>query len=171
MTGKAVTRFWSDERGVSTIELGLVSALILVPLLLGATELGRRIWVRAQLDNAARAGIDYVMANHQASPSGTAIQNAVHSATYLGPAVTLSPLSGCGSAYYCYGCPISSGVTLSSTPTTCSAGGSSGTYAALTASYSYTPLFHGCGGMLPSSVCPLTSGPITLSTQAITRIQ
>jgi Flp pilus assembly protein TadG len=171
MTVKRITHFWSDESGASAIELGLVSALILVPLLLGGMELGRRIWATAQLDNAARAGIDYVMANHQTNPSGTAIQNATQSATYLGTAVTLSPLSGCDSAYYCYGCPTSSGVTLSSTSTTCAAGGSSGTYAALTASYSYNPLFQGCGGMLPAAVCPLTSGPITLSTQVITRIQ
>jgi Flp pilus assembly protein TadG len=171
MTHRTAKHFWSDESGASAIELGVVSALILVPLLLGGTELGRRIWARAQLDNAARVGINYVMANHQASPTGTAIQNAVQSATYLGTAVTLTAMSGCGSAYYCYGCPTSSGVTLSGTSTTCGAGGSSGKYAAMTASYSYTPLFQGCGHLLPSAVCPLTSAPITLSTQVVTRIQ
>ncbi len=55
---KSVLRLWCDESGASAIELALVSAFILVPLLLGATEIGRRIWVKAQLDNAVRAGVE-----------------------------------------------------------------------------------------------------------------
>lgn len=171
---KLTARLWSDEGGASAIELALISALILVPLLLGATELGRRIWVKAQLDNAVRVGIDYVMANGLSGTAitGTALQDAARSATSLGTAVTVAPPSACGSAYWCYGCPTSSGITLGgSLSSTCAGGGTAGTYAGLTASVSYTPLFHTCGGLLPAAVCPLTSAATTLSSGVVSRIQ
>ena len=172
MIKKLLAHLWSDESGASAIELALVAVFILVPLLLGSTELGRRIWVMSQLNNSVRVGMEYVLANHYTgSISGTSLQNAVRSATNLGTTVTVAPPSACGSAYSCFGCPVSSGVTLSSTSTTCAAGGTSGKYAGLTASYSYTPLFHACGGLVPESACPLTSAAITLSSTALARIQ
>jgi len=172
---KSVLRLWCDESGASAIELALVSALVLVPLLLGATELGRRVWVKSQLDNAVRVAMEYVMANHYTDSTnitGPELQNAARSATALGTAVTVLPPSACGSAYSCYGCPSSSGVTLGVTQTTtCTGGDTAGKYAGLTASYSYTPLFHACGGLLPTSVCPLTSTAMTLSSAVVARIQ
>lgn len=176
---KRLSRLWSDESGASAIELALLSALILVPLLLGSTEIGRRIWVKAQLDNAVRVGMDYVMANHKrctfsgsvmtCSFTGTDLQNAARSATSLVPAITVVPPTACGSVYACKGCPTSTGVTPQST--TCSDGSAAGLYAGLTASYSYTPLFHACGGLLPTSVCPLTSTAMTLSSAVVARIK
>jgi Flp pilus assembly protein TadG len=176
---KRLSRLWSDESGASAIELALLSALILVPLLLGSTEIGRRIWVKAQLDNAVRVGMDYVMANHKrctfsgsvmtCSFTGTDLQNAARSATSLVPAITVVPPTACGSVYACKGCPTSTGVTPQST--TCSDGSAAGLYAGLTASYSYTPLFHACGGLLSTSVCPLTSTAMTLSSAVVARIK
>jgi Flp pilus assembly pilin Flp len=171
---KKLTHLWSDESGASAIELALIAVFILVPLLLGSTELGRRIWVMSELNNAVRVGTEYVMANHLSGSgiTGTSLQNAVRTATNLGTAITIAPPSACGSAYSCFGCPTSSGVTLSSTSTTCGAGGTSGTYAGLTASVSYTPLFHACGSLLRDTwVCPLTTAASTLSSTAVARIQ
>ena len=180
---KSMLRFWSDESGVSAIEMALISAFILVPLLIGSLEIGRRIWVKAQLDNAVRAGMEYVLANHKSCPiisgvmtcnfTSTDLQNAARSATSLVPAITVAPPTACGSAYVCYGCPTSSGVTLGgSSTTTCSDGTTkAGKYAGLTASYSYTPWFHGCGGFLSTAVCPLGSGAITFSSAVVSRIQ
>ena len=42
MKKKLFARAWSDERGLAAIELALVTAVILVPLFIGATEIGRR---------------------------------------------------------------------------------------------------------------------------------
>jgi Flp pilus assembly pilin Flp len=169
---KLAQRLWLNESGISAIELALISALILVPVLLGSSEIGRRVWVKSELDNAVRVGIEYVMANHLTTVSGTAVQNAAQSATRLGTAVTVSPPSACGTAYSCFGCPTSSGVTLGGTSaTTCASGGTAGTYAGLTAQYSYTPLFAGCGGLLPTSVCPVTSAATVMSSFIFTRIQ
>ena len=39
---KKLARLWLDERGLAAIELALVTAVILVPLFLGVTEIGRR---------------------------------------------------------------------------------------------------------------------------------
>ncbi len=170
---KLLNRLGSDESGITAVEFALVLVFVLVPLLLGATELGRRIWVKAQFDDAAQAGLDYAVIKGCTSAStciftGDGIQNAVQSATSLSAAVSVSPPSGCGSAYYCYGCPTASGVTLSTTSTTCPDGGTSGTYAGLTANYTYTPLFGSCGNLLPSSIC--STATITWSSTVVARV-
>ncbi len=174
---KLLANLRSDESGISAVEFALVLALILAPLLLGATELGRRIWVKAEFDNAAQAGVHYAMIKgcinaSTCSFTGTGIQSAVQSATSLSTAVTVLPPSGCGgSAYYCYGCPASSGVTLSTSLQTCASGGTSGTYMGLTAQYIYTPLFSSCGNLLPTSICPLSkTATITWSETLLSRV-
>src|SRR5258706_4840034 len=115
---KSVLRLWCDESGASAIELGLIAAVILVPLLLGSTEIGRRIWVKSQLDNAVRVGLEYVLANRVSAPTASNVLSAAQSATSLVPAITVAPLSACGSNYVCYGCPTSSEVTLGGSPLT-----------------------------------------------------
>jgi len=172
---KLLNRFWRDEGGLSAIEFALVSTFILVPLLLGATELGNRAWIKSQFENAAQAGMDYALVKGCANATTCAftaagIQNAVQTASALGTAVTVAPPSGCGGAYQCYGCPSSSGVALSATSATCGAGGASGTYAGLTATYTYSPLLHSCGDWLPTSVCPASTATITWTATAIVRV-
>jgi Flp pilus assembly pilin Flp len=172
---RLLAQFWSDERGLSALEFALVSTFILVPLLLGATELGRRAWFKTQFENAVEAGMDYAALTGcpnencsilSSSSFTTGIVNAVHKATSLGTAVTVGPLAGCGGAYYCYGCPGGSGVSLTATSGTCGSGGTSGTYAGVTATYTYTPLFGACGGLLPSSICSNTAITWTVTTIA-----
>jgi hypothetical protein len=50
----------------------------------------------------------------------------------------------------------------------CGAGDTSGTYAGLTATYNYTPLFQSCGYLLPSSICSAT--PTTWTQTEVVRV-
>jgi Flp pilus assembly pilin Flp len=177
---RLLAHFWSDQRGLSAIEFALVSTFILVPLLLGATELGNRAWYKTQFENAAEAGMDYAALTRCptvgftqdcsifSTPEFTAgIVDAVQKATSLGNKVTVAPPGGCGGKYYCYGCPSGSGVALTATTSgNCGSGGTSGTYAGLTATYTYTPFFKACGDWLPSSICSGATTTWTVTTIA-----
>jgi Flp pilus assembly pilin Flp len=174
---KLLARFCSAEDGLSAIEFALVSTFILVPLLLGATELGRRAWMKVKFENAAQAGMDYAAltgcpnaqcATLSSSNFTAGIVNAVQTATLLGTAVTVAPPAACGGAYFCYGCPSGSGVSLTTTSGNCGSGGTSGTYAGLTATYTYTPLFSSCGNLLPSAIC--SGAPTTWTVTTIARV-
>jgi Flp pilus assembly pilin Flp len=170
---KLLLRFCCDDAGVSAVEFAMIAALILVPLMLGVSELGYRTWAKHQFEDAAQAGMDYAVVKKCASATScgfdaTGMQSAVQNATSLGTKVTVAPASGCGANYSCYGCPSGSGVTLSATSGNCANGGTSGTYAALTATYTYTPLFQACGDFLPSSLC--SSAPIKWTATAVARV-
>jgi Flp pilus assembly pilin Flp len=170
---KLLLRFCRDDAGVSAVEFALIATFILVPLMMGASELGYRAWSKQQLDDAAQAGMDYAIVKQCASGTtcgfdAAGIQNAVQTATKLGANVTVAPAAGCGANYFCFGCPNGAGVSLSSTSGNCTNGGASGTYAALTATYNYTPLFKACGDFLPSGLC--SSTPITWTVTAVARV-
>lgn len=174
---RLLAHFWSDERGLSAIEFALVATFILVPLLLGATELGRRSWTKTQFENAAQAGVDYAIfkkcstfttCSFTSADIVNAVQMTAAASSTLGANVTVAPPAACGGAYFCYGCPTASGVSLSAASTNCANGGTSGTYISLTATYSYTPLFQSCGDLLPSVIC--SSTPTTWTYSPISRI-
>src|SRR5450759_1148748 len=134
-------RLWSDESGASAIELALLTTFLLVPLLLGGTELGRRAWTKSQIDNAARAGTEYAFSHVRtsncaiSSADSTKINNAVADATSLTVTAT--------SSAYC-GCPTSSGVTVQADGSTCSDGMAAGDYVTVNATMTYIPLFSEC---------------------------
>jgi Flp pilus assembly protein TadG len=175
---RLLAHFWSDERGLSAIEFALVATFILVPLLLGATELGRRSWTKTQFENAAQSGVDYAIYKKCSTPTTCAFTNsdivnavqmtATASSALGANVVAVAPPAACGGAYYCYGCPSASGVSLSATSTNCANGGTSGTYISLTATYNYTPLFHSCGDLLPSVICSSTA--ITWTYSPVSRV-
>jgi Flp pilus assembly pilin Flp len=173
---KLLHRYCRDDSGLSAIEFALVATFVLIPLVLGVGELGRRAWTRQQFENAVQSGLDYALIAGCANATTCAItaagmQNAVHTATALGANITVAPPTACGGAYFCYGCPGGSGVTLSASPTTCGAGGTSGTYAGVTGTYTYTPMFHACGELLPTSVCPSSaSTTITWTFTTVARV-
>ena len=162
MKKKLLARLWSDERGLAAIELALVTAVVLVPLFIGATEMGRRAWMKSQLDNAARAGLEYALGLHTFNASS--ISSFVTSATSL-PAVTATPAP----TKSCM-CPSSSGLTPQECSGTCAGGGAPGSYVTVSASTAYTSLFHSCGPLIPTSVCPLSGGPTTVSSTATGRL-
>ena len=147
-----LARLLDDERGAVAIELAVISAFVLTPLLLGITELGHRIWTVTQVDNAASAGVDYAVAanTNAAAVNATSLTVTATSSTSLG-------------------CPTSTGVTLGST-NSCSDGTSAGTYVSVTATTSYIPLFQACGGLLPQSICPNTLSATSISATALARL-
>jgi hypothetical protein len=122
------------------IELALVTTFLLVPLLLGAAEIGNRAWTTSKIDNAARAGIEYAINNVKttncaiSSAVSTNINNAATSATSQ---VTATSNAFCG-------CPTLSGVTVQANGSTCSDGMAAGDYVTVNATMTYTPLFSGC---------------------------
>jgi Flp pilus assembly protein TadG len=153
-----LVRLCSDESGASAIELALVTTFLLVPLLLGGTEIGRRAWTKSQIENAARAGLEYAFTNVRttncaiSSDSSAKINNAAATATSL--TVTATSSTFCG-------CPTSSGVTVQANGSTCSDGMAAGDYVKVTATTTYTPLFSSCTWIgAPSKFCsviPLSS--------------
>lgn|SRR5262249_21951993 len=173
---KLLLRFWRDDSGLSALEFALVATFILVPLLLGASELGRRAWIKTQFEAAAQAGMDWAIVKGCANATTCAftaseMQNAVQTASALGTAVTVAAPAGCGGAYHCYGCPGTTGIILSATSGDCGSGGTSGTYAGVTTSYTYTPLFHACGDWLPVSICPSSAtATVTWTVTALSRV-
>jgi Flp pilus assembly protein TadG len=162
MKNTLVGRLWSDESGVSAVELALVASFIMVPLLLGATELGRHIWTTAKVDSAARTGFVFAtVQNTNTNVDNNAINTAIANATSLPVTVHSSKFSGC---------PTSTGVIPQASGTACTNGGTTGTYWSLTVTTSYLPLFHACRELLPQSVCPLTSSEVTLSSTVVFRV-
>ena len=177
---ESIARLWSDQGAITAVELALVAAFVLVPLLLGTVELGRNILTRMQLDNAASAGVEYAIAAAAAGQpfNATSISTAVTSATSLtGSTVGMvTPITATPAPSQACMCPTVTGlVAASGTPPscsgTCSSGGAPGTYVTVTAATSYTPLFHSCGGLLPANVCPLSGTATTYSSTAVARIQ
>jgi Flp pilus assembly protein TadG len=165
-----LVRLWSDESGASAIELALVTTFLLVPLLLGGAEIGRRAWTKSQIDNAARAGVEYAFSNVRttncpisSSDANTKINNAAASATLLTVTAT--------SSIFC-GCPTSSGVAVQAQGSTCSDGMAAGDYVTVKATMTYTPLFSGCKWMdAPSNtgIAPFCSA-FNLSSTKTTRL-
>ena len=129
--------------------------LILVPLFMGATELGRRAWTRSQLDNAAYAGVERALEQmelHASKISSAVAERNQASALRRRRAVRLQ-VSDLERPNHRkrerHGANMFRNMRRSGAP---------GKYVTVTATTTYTPLFHSCGGLLPTSVCPLSSG-------------
>jgi Flp pilus assembly protein TadG len=134
--------------GVSTVEFGLVAAL-LCWLVLGVIDLGVGFWQEMQVENAARAGAEYAVSTNNATSS--AIQTAVTSATGLsGISATPAPSRSC----YC--ADASSGLTSASCGSRCAAGGTAQHYWVVSAQKSYSTIFF----------WPAIPNPVTLSATA-----
>lgn len=145
------TSLWRNERGVSAVEFALISS-VLVFLLLAATDLALAIYTRAKIGNAARAGAEYA-AIYGWNSSG--ISTAVTSATSLN--VTATPSTYCG-------CANTSGVAQQTCGSTCTLGGSTGTYVSVTAAASYRPVLNAMWGSI------LTNNVLNMSATSVTRI-
>jgi Flp pilus assembly pilin Flp len=106
-----LVRLWSKESGAAAVELALLATFVFVPLVLGATELGHRTWMTAQVNTAARAGIEYAALY---GGNTNAINTAATSATRL----TVTAISSIFT-----GCPTSTGVTPQTNGSACANGG------------------------------------------------
>src|ERR1043166_7077655 len=132
-------RFPVDESGATAAEFALVAPFLCF-LLVGLIDFGMGYWEKIQVGNAARAGVQYVMANGW---NKTAISTAGTSATGLS-SISASPVPS-----QACGCPsASSGVVAASCGSSCTGGGVAGTYVTVNASATYSPLlpYHGIAG-------------------------
>ncbi len=125
-------RLVSAECGAAAIEFGLIASFLSL-LLIAVTDLGMGFWQKTQVGNAARAGAQYAIAKGW---NQSAITTAVTSATGLSTIqASPTPTQSCG-------CPnVSSGITAATCGTSCTGGGTAGTYVTVSAQASYSTLF------------------------------
>jgi Flp pilus assembly protein TadG len=118
-----------DAKGVSTIGFALVVSFLCL-LAVGVMDLGIALWDQMEVGNAARAGAEYA-ASYGCNQS--AIQTAATSATGLSSISAIASES-CG-------CPNSStGITSASCGSSCSGGGTAGTYVTVNTSATYSTI-------------------------------
>ncbi len=142
----ALLRLFDAQRGNVALETALI-APILITLAVGASDIGLGMRVQSEVSDAAQAGVEYV-ALHGYTSSG--VQTAATSATSLSVSVSSTTF---------YACPTGTDITPSAAGTACASGSTAGSYASVTASANYTPLFPIIWG----------SNPVTFSTKATTR--
>jgi Flp pilus assembly protein TadG len=158
------------EDGTALVEFALISAVLVIPLVIGLYDFGTALFQWMEVGNAARAGAEY--ATYNGSFNETSIVAAVTNATALSS--TIQPNTSQGTSpspaptEFC-GCPDATNgvVATTNTPpacgsTACSSGGFDGTYVTVTAQAQYTPIFP-YPGIVPT-------GGFTLSSQTTVRI-
>ena len=147
----AALRCLRRNEGVAAVEFAII-APVLVVILAMIADLGLGFRYQMQVGHAARAGLQYALNNGWNSASVIA---AVTSATGLtGISASPAPFTSCG-------CATGSGISAAACGSNCPTGGTAGTYVTVNASYAYTPI-------LPY---PSLSSPMTLTAQAVARIQ
>jgi Flp pilus assembly protein TadG len=58
---KALLRFVRDEQGGSMVEFAIVFTFMFLPLMFGAVEFGRGLWVKSTVTAAAREGVRWAI--------------------------------------------------------------------------------------------------------------
>ena len=152
-----------DKRGVATVELALVSTLV-VGMMLPLFDIGMGYYVRTQTHTAAEAGAEYAFIHGWSGTNSTVQSNmtaAVTSATNLSVSASPAPSLSCG----CVNGTTINAVTMtgsyqegdcanafpdSNNPTShnCPSPNNqvpAGAYVTVNAQASYTPLFHYLG--------------------------
>lgn len=134
------------ERGVSTIEFGVVAGALAL-MLLGVLDFGMGLWEKLEVADAVRAGAQYAAKSGYDSNN---IQAAETNSTTLSGLQTSAPteFSGCPDA--------TSGIT--NPP--CADGSTPGTYVSISASVNYSTIFS----------WPGISNPLTLASNVTIRI-
>jgi len=122
-----IRRLLRDQAGAMAVEFAVLGP-ILAFLLLMAADLGLALWQKAQVANAARAGVQYAAIHGWNS---SAITSAAQSANSLTVAVTPST--------YC-GCAGTNSIATQSCGSTCASGAAIGTYVSVTTQATYTPI-------------------------------
>src|SRR6478672_7473408 len=136
------------EDGASLIEFALISAVLIIPLVIGLYDFGTALFQWMEVGNAARAGAE--SATYRGSFDQTNIVAAVSNATALG-SIQPNPSQGASPSpaptQFC-GCPVAATgvVATANTPPACgstlrSSGGFAGTYVTVSAQAQHTPIF------------------------------
>jgi len=151
-----VSRFRSDERGVATVEMGIIGVMLMVALM-NAVDVGRYAFETGEVNAAAQAGAQaaYVACDPTHTPATLNcpdLEDAVTAAieaTRLGSAVTLKePVA---EAYYCVdtGRELQRVAGASSKPLTCSgvanaaANATPSLYLQVQVTHAFEPMFPG----------------------------
>ncbi len=140
-----------DRRGIAAVEFALFAPFLMTTMV-GLTDLGFGLYRAMQVDDAARAGLQYALVRGF-DASGISAQVAAVSQSI---AITAAPAP----QRYC-GCAGGSGVTTASCDSFCPDGSTAGTYVAVTASATY----------VPPIAFPLFPDSFPLSSTAIVRLQ
>lgn len=120
-----------DDNGMATAELAMVTPIFIL-FLVGGIDVGSAIHRNMQVQTAAHAGMQYVIARgYNTNGIASAVSNAT-SAT--GITMPEAPTQFCG-------CPTESGISTATCGTTCAIGGSAGTYARIKARGTYQTYF------------------------------
>ena len=143
--GRGFSQLFFEEKGTAAIEFGLVGGFLCF-LLLGLVDFGMGYWEKIQVGNAARAGAESAIFN---GFNQSKITTAVTSATGLvSTAATPAPTK-------IYGCPSArAGITPVDFGSSCTGGGTAGTYVTVNAQASYSSIF-----TYPGLASPLTLPP------------
>ena len=163
------SRTLRDKRGVATVELALVSTLV-VGMMLPLFDIGMGFYVRTQTHTAAEAGAEYAFLHGWSGTNSTgqpSITSAVTSATNLSVSASPAPSLSCG----CVDGTTINAVTMTppyqetdcSTHTCTSPNNTvgAGAYVTVNAQATYTPLFTYLG----------MGAPITFTATSVVRVE
>lgn len=146
---KCLSSFRKDIAGATAVEFGLLATMLLLTLI-PVTDLSMAIRAKQQVSNAARVGAEYAAIN---GFNSSTISSAVTAATTR--SVTVNSTTYCG-------CASSSGIAQQACGTVCPSGRSAATYASITATTNYSPLFPNRWiGRLINNVIGLTTTEVT----------
>lgn len=171
---RVMRRWWTEEAGAAAAEFAMF-IVFLVPLLLNLIDLGYYVYVRMQVENAAQSGAQAAWANCSKDPASatncpnlsTAVTSAVQS-TNLGTGVTWTNSANMwsgtppGVTFYCPNSATNSLVQQNAKTPACSSttstGTAPGTYAKISVSYTFTPIFSGAtiASLLPATITSTT---------------
>lgn len=147
-----VAQLRREQSGASAAELALIMPLLAL-MLTGVFDIGSMAWTRMQVAASARAGASYALTKGY---NKAMITTAITSATSLPVTATVPDATTLG-------CPnAASGITTAgvTSATTCSTGGTPGTYVTVGASADYHLLFG----------WPGVANPVALSASSTVRI-
>ena len=142
-------RLWADRDGASAVEFALLVPALVI-LVIGTVDMGQLAYQYMQVSAAAHAGAQYALRNGW---NASAITTAVTGSTPLTVTATPAPqqITAC----------VTGGAVVATTQTTCSGGGTPGTYVQVNVQAAITPLITWSAFNLPTS----------LSSQAMVRIK
>ncbi|HUH84085.1 MAG TPA: TadE/TadG family type IV pilus assembly protein [Stellaceae bacterium] len=132
--------------GAAAVEFALL-APVLGMVLVGMVDFGLGVFVKMQVQNAAQAGAEYVIANGFNTSNTTPVTTAVTTAsTYSG--ITASPVPS-----QFYACPVNNVLNTVASGATCSSGKTAGTYVTVSATATYNTIipYNQLGLSIPSS--------------------
>jgi Flp pilus assembly protein TadG len=145
-------RFADDARGTAAIELALLAPFLAL-MTTGGFDFGRALYEQHRLTSAARAGIQYAIQSSSNWTNSTGIVAAARADANDTTAQALTISTG--------QCTCPGGSTKCAATSICTGSTVSGTYVQVTVSESYATLVS----------YPFVTTPLSLSSQAIVRVQ